>query len=121
MNLNMTRPKDETEDLLVSITENCETLIDQTQTQPQKTIEFKLTKPSKTFPFKPPIQIKRSWITGLISLEVNDSIFIIKEEKNNFEPIIQILLISSLSQNHKKNSMTSLVFQILHHLNYSMK
>ena len=30
MNLNMIRPKTQTEDLLLSITKNCETLIDQT-------------------------------------------------------------------------------------------
>ena len=35
MNLNMSGPEKETEDLLLSITQNCETLIDQTLTNPQ--------------------------------------------------------------------------------------
>ena len=42
MNLIMTRPKNETEDLLLSITKNCETLIEQTHTKPQETLEFKV-------------------------------------------------------------------------------
>ena len=49
MNLNMIRPKNESEDLLLSITENCETLIEQTHTKSQTTLEFKLTKPRETF------------------------------------------------------------------------
>ena len=58
MNLNMIRPENETEDLLLSITENCETLIDQTHRNAEETLEFKLTKPKETFHFNPPIQIK---------------------------------------------------------------
>ena len=58
MNLNMIRPKNETEDLLLSITKNCETLIEQTHTKPQETLEFKMIKPREAFHFKAPIQIK---------------------------------------------------------------
>ena len=39
MNLNMIRPKNKTEDLLISITKNCEKLIRQTHTKPQQTLE----------------------------------------------------------------------------------
>ena len=85
MNLNMIRPKNETEDLLLSITKNCETLIEQTHTKPQETLEFKMIKPRKTFHFKPPIQIKGNWMIGLTDLEVYKSIFNITEENNKFE------------------------------------
>ena len=34
----MIRPKNQTEDLLLSITKNCETLIEQTHTKPQETL-----------------------------------------------------------------------------------
>ena len=84
MNLNMIRPKNETEELLLSITKNCETLIEQTHTKPQKTLEFKIIKPRETFHFKPPIQIKGDWKIGLTDLEVYNSIFNITEE-NKFE------------------------------------
>ena len=36
MNLNMIRPKNETEDTLLSITKNCETLIDQSHKKQKK-------------------------------------------------------------------------------------
>ena len=49
MNLNMSRPKNETEDSLLSITKNCETSIkphETTQnnphTKPQETLEFQV-------------------------------------------------------------------------------
>ena len=85
MDLNMIRPKNQTEDLLLSITENCETLIEQTHTKPQETLEFKMTKPREIFHFKPPIQFKGDWMMGLTDLEVYNSIFNITEENNKFE------------------------------------
>ena len=47
MNLNLIRPKNETEDLLLSITKNCETLINQTLTIAQETLEFKMIRSKK--------------------------------------------------------------------------
>ena len=85
MDLIMIRPKNQTEDLLLSITINCETLIEQTHTKPQETLEFKMTKPREIFHFKPPIQIKGDWMIGLTDLEVYNSIFNITEENNKFE------------------------------------
>ena len=81
----MIQPKNETEDLLLSITKNCETLIEQTKTNPQETLEFKLIKSKETFHFKPPIQIKGDWMIGLTDLEVYNSIFNITEENNKFD------------------------------------
>ena len=85
MNLNMIIPKTQTEDLLLSITKNCETLIDQTHRKAEKTLEFKMIKPRETFHFIPPIQIKGDWMIGLTDLEVYNSIFNITEENNKFE------------------------------------
>ena len=69
MNLKMIRPKNETEDLLLSITKNCETLFEQTHRKPEETIEFKMTKPRETFHFKPPIQVKGDWTLGFRSIQ----------------------------------------------------
>ena len=85
MNLNMIRPKNEREDLLLSITKNCETLFQQTLRKPEETLEFKMVKPRETFHFKPPIQIKDDWMLGLTDLEVYNSIFNITEENNKIE------------------------------------
>ena len=85
MNLNMIRPKNETEDLLLSITKNCETLIEQTHRKPEETLEFKMTKPREIFHFKPLIQVKGDWMIGLTNLEVYNSIFNISDENNKFD------------------------------------
>ena len=53
MNLNMIRPKNETEDLLLSITKNCETLIHQNRTHPKEVLELKMIKTRETFHFNP--------------------------------------------------------------------
>ena len=45
----MIRSKNKTEDLLLFITKNCETLIEKTQRTPEETLEFKMTKPRQTF------------------------------------------------------------------------
>ena len=81
----MIRPKNETENLLLCITKNCETLIEQTHRKAEETLEFKMNKPRETFHFKPPIQVKGDWMIGLVDLEVYNSIFNITEENNKFE------------------------------------
>ena len=58
MNLNMTRPKNETQDLLLSITKNCQTLFQQTHRKPEEVFEFKMLKPRETFHFNTPIHTK---------------------------------------------------------------
>ena len=85
MNLNMIQPKNETEDLLLSITKNCQTLIEQTHRKAEETLEFKMIKPREIFHFKPPIQIQGDWMIGLTNLEVYNSIFNITEENNKFQ------------------------------------
>ena len=85
MNLNMITPKNELEDLLLSITKNCQTLIEQTHRKGEEALEFKMITPRETFHFRPPIQVKGDWMIGLTDLEVYNSIFIITEENNKFE------------------------------------
>ena len=82
----MTRPENETEDLLLSITKNCETLIEQTHRKAEETLKFKITKSRETFQFNPPIQVKGELIVGLTDLEVYNSIFNITEQNNEFKP-----------------------------------
>ena len=85
MNLNKITPKNETENLLLSITKKSETLIKQTHRKAEETLEFKMIKPRETFHFKPRIQIQGDWMIGLIDLEVYNSFFNITEENNKFE------------------------------------
>ena len=85
MNLNMISPKNETEDSILSITKNCETLIEQTHRKPEETLEFKMKKPKEIIHFTSPVQIKGNWMIGLTDLEVNSSIFNITEQNNKFQ------------------------------------
>ena len=81
----MITPKNETENLLLSITKNCGKLVEQTHRKPEKTLDFKMVKPRETFHFNPPTQVKEYWVLGLIDLEVHNSIFNITKENNKFE------------------------------------
>ena len=85
MDLNMIRPKNETEDLFLSITKNCEILIKHTHRKAEETLEFKLIKPKETFHFNPPIHIQGDWMLGLTDLEVYNSILKITEENIKFD------------------------------------
>ena len=85
MNLNMIKPKNQTEDLILSITKNCETLIEQTHRKPEGTLQFKVIKSRETFHFYPPNQVKEDWMIGLVDLEVYNSIFNITKENNKFQ------------------------------------
>ena len=81
----MIRPKNETDDLVLSMTKKCETLIEQTHRKAEETLEFKMTKSREIFQFSPPIQVKGDWMIGLVDLEVYNSIFTITDENNKFE------------------------------------
>ena len=85
MNLNMITPKNETEDVLLSIAKNCKILIEQTQRKTEETLEFKMTKTRETFHFNPQIQVEEDWLLGLVDLEMYNSTFNITEENNEFE------------------------------------
>ena len=81
----MIRPKNETENLLLSITKNCETLIEQSHRKAEETSEIKMTKPKEMFHFKSQISIEGSWMIGLTDLKVYNSNFNITEENNKFK------------------------------------
>ena len=84
MNLNIIKPKNKTQELLLSITRKCETLIEQYDRKTE-TLEFKTTKAKEIFHFKPPFRIQGDWMIGLTSLEVYKSVFNITEGNNKFE------------------------------------
>ena len=81
----MIRPKNETEDLMLSIAKNCEALCKQTHTKPEETLEFKLDNSRQTFHFNPAVEVKEDWMVGLTDLEVYKSIFNTTEENNKIQ------------------------------------
>ena len=73
--------------MLLSITKNCETLIEQTHTRAGETLEFKLIKPREIFSFRTPsnLGLDSKWMIVLTTLEVYLSVFITTKDSNNFE------------------------------------
>ena len=48
----MIQPKNEAEDLLLSITKNCEKLVEQTHRNAEETLEFKMVQPKRNVSFQ---------------------------------------------------------------------
>ena len=80
----MIRPKNKTENLLISIIKIGEKIIEHTHRKPKEALEFKLTKSRETFHFNPPVEVEEKWMIGLIDLEAYNTIFKITEENNKF-------------------------------------
>ena len=77
-------------ELLLLIKKHTDTLIEQTRTKPQETLEFKLNKQMQTFSFNPPINFleEDKWLLAVSSFEGTNSVFNITDENNSFSIII---------------------------------
>ena len=62
------------------------TLIQQTKTKPEETLESKLNYKVETFSFIPPMNLSevRKWLLALTSFEATNSVFSIKYENERF-------------------------------------
>ena len=72
--------------LLFFLKEHTDTLVEQTKTKPQETLEFKMNKQMQTFSFNTPINLleEGKWLLGVSSFECTNSVFNITNEKNSF-------------------------------------
>ena len=77
-------------ELLFLIKKHTDTLIEQTKTKPQETLEFKMNKQTQTFSFSPPINLVEGgkWLIAASSFECTNSVFNITNENNSFSIII---------------------------------
>ena len=73
-------------EFLLSIKKHTDTLIEQTKTRPQETLEFKINKQMQTFPFIQPINLleKGKWLLAVSSFECTNSVFNITDEIKMF-------------------------------------
>ena len=73
-------------ELLLLIKKHTDTLIEQTKTKPQETLEFKMNKQMQTFSFSPPMNLieECKWLLAVSSFECTNSVFNITNEKNSF-------------------------------------
>ena len=77
-------------ELLLLIKKHTDTLIQQTKTKPQETLEFKMNKQRQTFSFNPPINLveEDKWLLAVSSFECTNSVFNITDDNNSFSIII---------------------------------
>ena len=77
-------------ELLLLIKKHTDTLIEQTKTRPQETLEFEMNKQRQTFSFHPPINLieEDKWLLAVSSFECTNSVFNITDENNSFSIII---------------------------------
>ena len=77
-------------ELLLLIKKHTDTLIEQTKTKPQETLEFKMNKQLQTFSFNPPINLveEGKCLLGVSPSECTNSVFKITNENNSFSIII---------------------------------
>ena len=77
-------------ELLLLIKKHTDTLIEQTKTKPQETLEFKMNKQMQTFLFNPPINLveEGKWLLAVSSFECSNSVLNTTNENNSFPVII---------------------------------
>ena len=78
------------DELLLLIKKHTDTLIEQTKTRPQETLEIKMNKQRRTFSFNPPINLfeESKWLLAISSFECTNSVFNITDDNNSFSIII---------------------------------
>ena len=72
--------------MLLLIKKHTDTLIEQTKTKPQETLEFKINKQMQTFSFNPPLNLveKGKWLLGVSSYTLKNCVYNITNENNSF-------------------------------------
>ena len=77
-------------ELLLIIKKHTDTLIEQTKTSPQETLEFKMNKQMQTLSFNPPINLieEGKWLLAVSLFECTNSVYNITNENNSFSIII---------------------------------
>ena len=73
-------------ELLLLIKKHTHTLIEQTKTKHQETLEFTMNKKLQAFSFNPPINLVEvgKWLLAVSSIECTNSVFNINNENNSF-------------------------------------
>ena len=77
-------------ELFFLIKKHTDTLIEQTKTKPQETLEFKMDKQRHKFSFNPSINLvhEDKWLLAVSSFECTNSVFNITDDNNSFSIII---------------------------------
>ena len=78
-------------ELLILFKKHTDTLIEQTKTRSQETLELKINTQKQSFSFSPTINLveEGKWLKRVTSSECTNSVFNINNENNSFSIIIQ--------------------------------
>ena len=70
----------------MSLIKHTDTLVEETRTKPQETLDFKLNKQMQNFSFNSPIVLleEDKWLLAVSSFESTNSVFNITDENNGF-------------------------------------
>ena len=73
-------------ELLLLIKKHTDTLIEQTKTKAQETLEFKMNKQMQTFSFNPPIDLveEGKWLMAVSLFDCTNSVYNITNKNNSF-------------------------------------
>ena len=73
-------------ELLLLIKKHTDTLIEQTKTRPQETLEFKMIRSKQIFSFNPPINLveEGKWLLGVSLFDCTNSVSTTTYENNSF-------------------------------------
>ena len=85
-------------ELLLSIKKHTDTLIQQTKTRPQETLENKMNKQMQTFSFNPPINLleKAKWLLAVSFLSVQVLFLLSLTRTIRFQSLYQVITKPSL-------------------------
>ena len=77
-------------ELLLLLKKHTDTLIEQTKTKPQETLEFKLNRQLQTFSFDPPLNLieEGKWLMAVSLFDCTNTVFNVTNENNSFSIII---------------------------------
>ena len=85
-------------ELLLLIEKHTDTLIEQTKTKPQETLEFKMNKQMQTFSFNPPINLleEGKWLLAVVRLSVQILFSTSPTKTTVFQSLYQVLTKTNL-------------------------
>ena len=87
MDLSNFETYDKKESLLLNIAKSNPDIVGNTHSKPQETLEFKMTKQIESFSFDVPLEIPETWMMGVTSLEVYNTLYSITEKNNKLQSL----------------------------------
>ena len=79
---------DKKESLLLKIAKSNQEIVENTQSKPQETLEYKKTKQKKYFSFDVPLELNEQWMMGVPSLEVYNTVKNITNSNNKLKILL---------------------------------